>query len=70
MERQPTADPMKDEILEAIARNSIFTIDIIHRLYDFHKSYDIIVKACNVCQREGLGDLQVACMMVKNYNIA
>jgi hypothetical protein len=57
---------MKDAILEAIAVNSIFGIDEVHRVYEIFKSYDLLVAACEFAQRTGYANLECACILAKS----
>ena len=56
---------MKNDILEAIAVNSVFGIDEVQRVYEIFKSYDLLVAACEFAQRTGCANLEVACILVK-----
>ena len=57
---------MKNDILEAIAKNSVFGTDEVHRVYEIFKSYDLIVAACEFAQRTGYSNLETACNLVKS----
>lgn len=56
---------MKNDILEAIAVNSVFGIDEVHRVFEIFKSYDLLVAACEFAQRKGYANLETACILVK-----
>ncbi len=55
---------MKNDILEAIAVNSIFGTDEVHRVFEIFKSYDLLVGACDFAQIEGYADLEIACRVM------
>ena len=57
---------MKNDILEAIAINSTFGIDEVHRVYEIFKSYDLLVSACEFAQKTGHANLETACILVKS----
>ena len=57
---------MKNDILEAIAVNSIFGIDEVYRVYEIFKSYDLLVLACEFAQKTGHANLETACVLVKS----
>lgn len=55
---------MKNDILEAIAVNSIFGTDEVHRVFEIFKSYDLLVAACEFAQSTGCVNLENACALV------
>lgn len=57
---------MKNDILEAIAINSIFGTNEVHRIFEIFKSYDLLVAACDFAQITGRADLECACILVKS----
>jgi hypothetical protein len=57
---------MKNDILEAIAKNSVFGTDEVFRVYEIFKSYDLLVLACEFAQRTGYSNLETACILVKS----
>ena len=57
--------PMKNDILDAIAVNSIFGTDEVHRVYEIFKSYDLLVAGCEFARRTGFANLESACIFAK-----
>lgn len=56
---------MKDSILMSIALNSPFGIDEVFRCYENFKSYDLLISACLLAEREGIALLEIACLRTK-----
>lgn len=57
---------MKNNILEAIAKTSVFGTDEVHRVYEIFKSYDLIVLGCDYAIKNGYSNLETACILVKS----
>jgi hypothetical protein len=66
LDNVPVESLMKNDILEAIAVNSIFGTDEVHRVFEIFKSYDLLVAACEFAQRTGHANLETACILVKS----
>jgi len=57
---------MKNDILEAIAKNSAFGTDEVYRVYEIFKSYDLLVLACEFAAAHCYSNLETACIFVKS----
>ena len=55
---------MVNAILEAIAVNSVFSLDEVKRVYEIYKSFDLLVKACVYSQKHGSINLERACSAI------
>ena len=66
--RPRNLDKIEEDILEAIAVNSIFGFNEIYKNYNLFKSYDLLVSACALCSKIGYSNLEIACILVIGKN--